>query len=48
MPTRAESIVFSKGLAIERNRLECEQIRSLEEMIKKGIATDVLAARNDF
>ncbi len=42
---RVESIKFSKELAVENNRLEGELVSKLEEAIRTGIATDVLAAR---
>lgn len=43
--SRPKSIVFSKVLLMERNRLKGEIFSKLQEAIRKSIATNVLTAR---
>jgi hypothetical protein len=42
---RVEASKFSKQIAIDKFRVEGDVVEKLEEAIRKGIATDVLAAR---
>lgn len=45
---RAESIECSKEWTLDRNILEGELVRKLEEIIRNGIVTDELAAIMTF
>ena len=42
---RAVALGFSKEIVLDKSRVEGELVRNLEEALRKGIATDVLAAR---